>query len=84
MNNSTMSPGTMPRREHIYGHENLQDISNPAVTSARADSSMSPDGRPMNVTAVLSYLDAIKTQFRNEPDVYNNFLDIMKDYKSQM
>lgn len=30
----------------------------------------------------LSYLDQVKVQFANEPTVYNNFLDIMKDFKS--
>ena len=30
----------------------------------------------------LSYLDQVKVQFANEPDVYNQFLDIMKDFKS--
>jgi paired amphipathic helix protein Sin3a len=30
----------------------------------------------------LSYLDQVKVQFANEPNVYNNFLDIMKDFKS--
>ncbi|EJC98663.1 uncharacterized protein FOMMEDRAFT_161494 [Fomitiporia mediterranea MF3/22] len=41
-------------------------------------------GRPLNVTDALSYLDAVKTQFVDRPDVYNNFLDIMKDFKSQV
>ena len=39
--------------------------------------------RQLNVTDALSYLDAVKTQFVERPDVYNNFLDIMKDFKSQ-
>lgn len=30
----------------------------------------------------LSYLDQVKVQFANHPDVYNRFLDIMKDFKS--
>ncbi|TFL03756.1 hypothetical protein BDV98DRAFT_503644 [Pterulicium gracile] len=41
-----------------------------------------PD-RPLNVTDALSYLDAVKIQFQDQPDVYNHFLDIMKDFKSQ-
>jgi paired amphipathic helix protein Sin3a len=41
-------------------------------------------GRPLNVTDALSYLDAVKSQFQDKPDVYNHFLDIMKDFKSQM
>ncbi|KAK6070384.1 histone deacetylase interacting [Seiridium cupressi] len=31
----------------------------------------------------LSYLDQVKVQFAEQPDVYNRFLDIMKDFKSQ-
>jgi paired amphipathic helix protein Sin3a len=30
----------------------------------------------------LSYLDQVKVQFADHPDVYNRFLDIMKDFKS--
>ena len=31
----------------------------------------------------LSYLDQVKVRFQEQPDVYNKFLDIMKDFKSQ-
>ena len=31
----------------------------------------------------LSYLDQVKVRFVDHPDVYNKFLDIMKDFKSQ-
>uniref|UniRef100_A0A915INA0 Paired amphipathic helix protein Sin3a n=1 Tax=Romanomermis culicivorax TaxID=13658 RepID=A0A915INA0_ROMCU len=36
----------------------------------------------LKVEDALSYLEQVKLQFRNKPDVYNNFLDIMKDFKS--
>lgn len=39
--------------------------------------------RPLNVKDALSYLDQVKIQFYNQADVYNNFLDIMKDFKLQ-
>lgn len=39
--------------------------------------------RPLNVTDALSYLDDVKHQFAEKPEVYNRFLDIMKDFKSQ-
>lgn len=39
--------------------------------------------RPLNVKDALSYLDQVKIQFYNQAEVYNNFLDIMKDFKSQ-
>jgi paired amphipathic helix protein Sin3a len=41
-------------------------------------------GRALNVTDALSYLDAVKVQFHEKPEVYNRFLDIMKDFKSQV
>jgi histone deacetylase complex regulatory component SIN3 len=40
--------------------------------------------RQLNVTDALSYLDAVKVQFGDRPDVYNHFLDIMKDFKGQL
>lgn len=46
-------------------------------------SSTSNAYRPLNVKDALSYLDQVKIQFYNQADVYNNFLDIMKDFKSQ-
>lgn len=33
----------------------------------------------LNVKDALSYLDQVKVQFADHPDVYNRFLDIMKD-----
>ncbi|KAG6919038.1 hypothetical protein DXG01_009748 [Tephrocybe rancida] len=41
-------------------------------------------GRALNVTDALSYLDAVKVQFQDKPEVYNRFLDIMKDFKGQV
>ncbi|KAJ7724897.1 paired amphipathic helix [Mycena metata] len=40
---------------------------------------------PLDITDALSYLDAVKYQyFQNQPEVYNHFLDIIKDFKSQV
>ena len=33
----------------------------------------------LNVKDALSYLDQVKVQFSDQPEVYNRFLDIMKD-----
>ncbi len=41
------------------------------------------ESRQLNVSDALGYLDAVKLQFQDKPDVYNHFLDIMKDFKSQ-
>ena len=43
-----------------------------------------PESRQLNVSDALGYLDAVKLQFQDKPDVYNHFLDIMKDFKSQV
>ncbi|KAG7315186.1 hypothetical protein KOW79_021274 [Hemibagrus wyckioides] len=37
----------------------------------------------LTVEHALSFLDQVKLQFRNQPQVYNDFLDIMKEFKSQ-
>jgi paired amphipathic helix protein Sin3a len=39
--------------------------------------------RPLNVRDALIYLDEVKKQFQDRPEVYNRFLDIMKEFKSQ-
>lgn len=38
---------------------------------------------PLRVEDALSYLDNVKNQFADQPRVYNEFLDIMKEFKSQ-
>ncbi|KAI9806968.1 MAG: Transcriptional regulatory protein sin3 [Piccolia ochrophora] len=42
-----------------------------------------PQGQQPILNDALSYLDQVKVQFVDQPDVYNRFLDIMKDFKSQ-
>ncbi|KAI5712713.1 hypothetical protein M8J76_006263 [Diaphorina citri] len=37
----------------------------------------------LKVEDALSYLDQVKFKFGNQPQVYNDFLDIMKEFKSQ-
>ncbi|KAI0263083.1 hypothetical protein BC834DRAFT_939102 [Gloeopeniophorella convolvens] len=53
-------------------------------SQAAQESQSSAADRQLNVTDALSYLDAVKVQFHERPDVYNVFLDIMKDFKSQV
>ncbi|KAJ1834435.1 hypothetical protein LPJ63_001970 [Coemansia sp. RSA 2711] len=53
--------------------------SRPAA-AAQADS----NGRPLNVSDALSYLDLVKSQFQDRPEVYNQFLEIMKEFKSHV
>jgi hypothetical protein len=37
----------------------------------------------LKVEDALSYLDQVKYKFGNQPQVYNDFLDIMKEFKTQ-
>ncbi|XP_075219291.1 paired amphipathic helix protein Sin3a-like isoform X2 [Lycorma delicatula] len=37
----------------------------------------------LKVEDALTYLDLVKMKFSNQPQVYNDFLDIMKEFKSQ-
>ena len=37
----------------------------------------------LKVEDALSYLDQVKFKFGNQPQVYNDFLDIMKEFKTQ-
>ena len=39
--------------------------------------------RQLNVTDALTYLDLVKNRFRERPEVYNQFLDVMKEFKGQ-
>lgn len=58
----------------------------PATASSPTSSSQQQQAggyRPLNVRDALSYLDQVKVKFSDQPDVYNRFLDIMKDFKSQ-
>eukprot|EP00047_Mylnosiga_fluctuans_P012588 m.27016 g.27016 ORF g.27016 m.27016 type:complete len:1120 (+) comp4360_c0_seq1:36-3395(+) len=58
----------------------------PAVTAATVAGNGTPPQAPyqrLKVEDALSYLDQVKLQFGNQPHVYNQFLEIMKEFKSQ-
>ncbi|GLD92507.1 hypothetical protein PINS_up001066 [Pythium insidiosum] len=42
-----------------------------------------PRQRELRVEDALLYLDQVKQQFGDQPDIYNQFLDVMKDFKAQ-
>lgn len=72
------------------GFRDFDDPAGQASTSQRSrrQSPMDPHSyaaidRPLNVTDALTYLDAVKSQFQDKPDVYNHFLDIMKEFKNE-
>lgn len=54
----------------------------PNAGGQQAASGMSPAAQQPILNDALSYLDQVKVQFADHADVYNRFLDIMKDFKS--
>lgn len=55
----------------------------PATTTTSAAASSSSQYRQLNVKDALTYLELVKVKFNDQPEIYNRFLDIMKDFKSQ-
>lgn len=57
-----------------------QQPSNPSMQQGdRSNSGF----RQLKVEDALQYLEQVKTQFTDQPAVYNQFLDIMKEFKAQ-
>jgi len=91
-----MPESTVPQPQPILhttsGISSLTPLPRTAPGSQTSDSvaaasavQKSPDvGRPLNVTDALDYLDTIKLQFQEQPEVYNRFLDLMKDFRNQV
>ncbi|PNS20411.1 hypothetical protein CAC42_5861 [Sphaceloma murrayae] len=50
--------------------------------ATNAQAAAQAQGQQPILNDALSYLDQVKIQFSDNPDVYNRFLDIMKDFKS--
>ena len=64
---------------------NLGSTASAAAAAAAAVNSNSGNAQfqRLKVEDALSYLDQVKFKFGNQPQVYNDFLDIMKEFKSQ-
>ncbi|BFZ55914.1 Transcriptional regulatory protein sin3 [Savitreella phatthalungensis] len=75
-------PPPLPASGQLPSHDSAQQMGQQAVVQA-AQRAADAGYRPLNVKDALSYLDQVKIQFYDQPDVYNRFLDIMKDFKSQ-
>jgi paired amphipathic helix protein Sin3a len=54
------------------------------MPQGQAQTEVAQVDRALNVTDALSYLDDVKNQFFHQPEVYNRFLDILKDFKNQV
>ncbi|CAE6406710.1 unnamed protein product [Rhizoctonia solani] len=78
------TPGPLPSSAHMNANAVNSRYSPPrSPLPADAPTPSSPEARPLNVKDALSYLEMVKVKFQDKPDVYNHFLDIMKDFKSQ-
>ncbi|CAO3579050.1 unnamed protein product [Absidia cylindrospora] len=86
---TTTSTTTEDQRPPSATKTTAEDSTPSAATAATTSSNnnnatASQNGyRPLNVKDALTYLDQVKVQFSEHPEVYNKFLDIMKDFKSQ-
>nr|CAD7400897.1 unnamed protein product [Timema poppensis] len=71
---------------HKVGAGSPLGIANPTVTTtgiSQQQQSQQQQFQRLKVEDALSYLDQVKYKFGNQPQVYNDFLDIMKEFKSQ-
>jgi len=46
--------------------------------------SSATDNQALSVGDALLYLDQVKIEFSEKPEIYNEFLDIMKNFKAQV
>ncbi|VDK65189.1 unnamed protein product [Onchocerca ochengi] len=82
VNNVILNDTLQSQRENIVPNGNASFQSN-QVSEAPRESDMRGNVRRLRVEDALCYLDQVKQQFTDTPDVYVNFLDVMKDFKSQ-
>lgn len=55
----------------------------PQLQASQQQQSPGSSFQRLKVEDALSYLDLVKFKFGSQPQVYNDFLDIMKEFKSQ-
>ncbi|CAD7078480.1 unnamed protein product [Hermetia illucens] len=82
--NPVMNPANTIRHKSspasgMGGNANM----NPQVGAPVAQPGTGAPPTRLKVEDALSYLDQVKYQYADQPQIYNNFLDIMKEFKSQ-
>ncbi|KAK7571866.1 hypothetical protein V9T40_014338 [Parthenolecanium corni] len=84
---STISVGSAPHAGlHTIPIQHSIQIRNKvhsSVVSTSPGQASSQQFQRLKVEDALSYLDQVKYKFGAQPQVYNDFLDIMKEFKSQ-
>ena len=76
---SFLQPGPAPPPQHLSALNSAVQAPPPI---ANGGSGMGQGQQPI-LNDALTYLDQVKVRFQDQPEVYNKFLDIMKDFKSQ-
>ena len=79
-------PQTMASQAHIaqmYPWMQPGGGNAPSTDSQMSQTVQQQQFQRLKVEDALSYLDQVKLQFSGHPQVYNDFLDIMKEFKSQ-
>lgn len=84
---SAMPAAAVPHLS-VSGHSQLRTSGNSSPSASLQEStqqqqSPSSNFQRLKVEDALSYLDLVKFKFGSTPQVYNDFLDIMKEFKSQ-
>ena len=84
------APSRRPRFETAPPHVESAHTARAAGLAGRRQGYTRPRGptptfnpTPTQVEDALLYLDQVKAEFGDEPEIYNEFLEIMKSFKSQ-
>eukprot|EP00794_Sanderia_malayensis_P006513 gene6513-7257_t len=81
------TPGGQPSGSSVHPHQQGQNVHVQAPYLSQSSAASQVTGQQhfqrLKVEDALSYLDQVKLQFGSQPHVYNEFLDIMKEFKSQ-
>ncbi|CAG9766340.1 unnamed protein product [Ceutorhynchus assimilis] len=77
-------PQSMPLSATSHNAMHTAGASPPSANLQESPQQQSPSSfQRLKVEDALSYLDLVKYKFGTKPQVYNDFLDIMKEFKSQ-
>ncbi|XP_037821313.1 paired amphipathic helix protein Sin3a isoform X2 [Lucilia sericata] len=84
---SSISSSSQPLVQQQQQQQQATTAQTPQLTGGGTTASTPQPGQPgapprLKVEDALSYLDQVKYQYSDQPQIYNNFLDIMKEFKS--
>ncbi|KAI3452783.1 hypothetical protein Pfo_009446 [Paulownia fortunei] len=72
-------------RDDVFLNSPLKDpaVPSPAELCGQAQMSTASSAQRLTTTDALSYLKVVKEKFHDKRDKYNDFLDVMKEFKAQ-